>query len=140
MNVGIHKDSYLNTDFCLTFPTVDTITDALKELGKGAHLYKTDISRAFCHVKVDPGDHDFLGLHWGAFDYADTCIPFESRHGIQIFQRLSNTVRFILRTHGFKVINYVDNFIGVGVPSVACRSFACLQDLLCQLGFDFRPS
>ena len=88
VNDGIHKDSYLNTDFCLTFPTVDTITDVLRELGKGAHLYNINVSRAFCHVKVDPGDHDLLGLHWGAFDYVDTCIPFGSRHGMQIFQRL----------------------------------------------------
>ena len=54
---------------------------------------------------------------------------------MQIFQRLSDAVRFILRTPGFKVINYVDDFIGVGVPSVEHRSFACLQILLCELGF-----
>ena len=32
VNAGIHKDSYLGTDFSLTFPTVDHITDALKNI------------------------------------------------------------------------------------------------------------
>ena len=51
MNDGIHKDSYLNTDSCLTFPTVDNITDALRDFGKGAHIFKIYVSHAFCHVR-----------------------------------------------------------------------------------------
>ena len=35
VNADIHKDSYLGTDFSLTFPTVDHITDALKDIGRG---------------------------------------------------------------------------------------------------------
>ena len=63
VNDGIRKYLYLNTDFCLTFATVDNITDALKDLGKGAHIFKINISGAFHHVKVVPGDHDLLVLH-----------------------------------------------------------------------------
>ena len=28
----------------------------------------------FHHVKIDPGDYDFLGLHW-CHVYVDTCLP-----------------------------------------------------------------
>ena len=63
VNSGIDKDSYMGTEFALVLPTVDHITDQLKFLGKGAHLYKIDISRAFRHIKVDPLDYDLLGLH-----------------------------------------------------------------------------
>ena len=47
------KSSYLNSDFALTFPTVD-ITSVLKRLVVG-HCG----SRASCHIKVDLGDYDY---------------------------------------------------------------------------------
>ena len=40
VNLGIDKNSYIATDFALTFPTVDNIMDALKEAGTGTHLLK----------------------------------------------------------------------------------------------------
>ena len=46
VNSGIDKDTYLGTPFALTFPTVDVITDELKHIGRGALLYKIDVSRA----------------------------------------------------------------------------------------------
>ena len=73
---------------------------------------------AFRHVKIDPFDYDLLGLKWRDVTFFDTCLPFGSRHGMQIFQRLSDTVRFMMRRDGFDVVNYVDNFVGIGVPSI----------------------
>ena len=51
VNAGIGKTFYLGSPFFLTFPTVDPITrvDAC-----GALLFKVDVRRAFCHVKIDP--------------------------------------------------------------------------------------
>ena len=133
VNAGIDKASYMGTDFVLVLPTVDNITDQLKALGRGSHLYKIDISRAFRHIKVDPLDYDLLGLHWRDI-YVDTCVPFGSRHGSQIFQRVSDAVRHIMCCHGHKVINYVDDYLGFGVPSDARASFDLLFDLLQKLG------
>ena len=56
VNAGIDKNTYLGSEFELTFPSVNDITNALKRLGRGAFLYKVGVSRAFRHVKVDPGD------------------------------------------------------------------------------------
>ena len=92
-------------------------------------LYKIDVSRAFRHVKVDPGDYDLLGLHWRRA-YVDTCLPFGTRHGSQIFQRLSDAVRYMMRQKGFRAIDYV----GVGVPHVAHASYASLFNLMQELG------
>ena len=133
VNAGIDKDSYLGSKFCLTFPTVDHITDELKKLGRGALLYKIDVSRAFRHVKVDPGDYDLLGLDWHG-RYVDTCVPFGTRHGSQIFQRLSDGVRYVMRQKGYDIIDYIDDYVGVGVPSVASASFSALIDLMGDLG------
>ena len=62
VNSGIGKTSYLGTDFTLVLPTVDHITDKLRTLGRGAHIYKIEISLAYRHIKVDPLDYNLLGL------------------------------------------------------------------------------
>ena len=108
VNAGINKSSYLNSDFDLTFPTVDHITAELRRLGCGTLLYKVDVSRAFGHIKVDPGDYDLLSIHQKGH-YVDSCVPFEICHGSQIFQCLSNAVRFIMHQKGFTMIDYIDD-------------------------------
>ena len=52
------------------------------------------------------------------------------------FFRLSDAVRYGMRRPSYDVINYVDDFIGLGVPSVAYASFHALCILLHQLGLD----
>ena len=136
VNLGVDKNSYLATDFLLNLPTVDHITSELKNIGRGAHLFKVDVSRAFRHVKIDPSDYDVLGLKWKDLTYFDTCLPFGSRHGTQIFQRLSDAIRHMMRRQGFDVINYVDDFVGFGTPSVARRSYDALIQLLQKLGLE----
>ena len=64
INAGIDKYSYLGSKFLLTLPSVDHITNKIKKLGRGALLYKIDISRAFRHLKIDPHDLDLLGLQF----------------------------------------------------------------------------
>ena len=105
-------------DFALTFPTVDHITDQLNKLGPGSHLYKVDVSRAFRHIKLDPGDYNLLGLTWCQNVYVDTCLPFGSHHRTQIFQHLSDAVCHFMCRDGYVILNYIDDFIGVGVLSV----------------------
>ena len=118
VNDNINKNVYLGTQFSLTFPSVDDITDEVCCIGKGAHLYKCDTSRAFRHLKIDPHKYDLLGLYWQKA-FIDTCLPFGSKHGSQNFQRLSDAVRNIMHQHGYDVINYIDDFIRFGTPEVA---------------------
>ena len=44
VNAGINKNSYSGSEFSLTFPTIDHITNKLKSLNPGYHLFKIDIS------------------------------------------------------------------------------------------------
>ena len=133
VNAGIGKTSYLGSTFSLTFPTVDDITKQLKSIGRGALIYKVDVSRAFRHVKIDPGYFDLLGLEWQGV-YVDTCVPFGTRHGSQIFQHLSDAVRYMMRQKGFLMVDYIDDYVGMGVPSVAWASYSALTDLMGELG------
>ena len=133
VNTGVDKNSYLGSEFSLTFPTIDDITEELVKIRPGCHIYKIDVSRVFRHLKIDPGDYDLLGLHWDAA-FFDTCLPFGSRHGSQTFQRVSDTVHYALRCHGYRVINYIDGFVGYSMPDIARRSYDCIRNIIERLG------
>ena len=133
VNAGVDKNSYLGSEFALTFPTIDDMTRELVKIGPGCHIHKVDISRAFRHLKIDPLDYDLLGLHWDAA-FIDTCLPFGSRHGSQNFQRISDAVHYVLRCHGYCVTNYIDDFVGYGTPDVVRHSYDCLRNVLERLG------
>ena len=60
--------------------------------------------------------------------------------GSQIFQRLSDAVRHIMRQRGFCVIDYIDDYVGMGVPGVARASFASLFSLMKELGLTISDS
>ena len=133
---SIDKNSYYGTDFNFFFPTTDDITTQLKKLGPGMHLFKVNVSRAFQHICMDPRDYDLLGLEWQKNALIEVLLLFDVCHGMQIFQRLSDAVRFLMPKHGFNILNYVDDLIGVGMPSVAERAFKYLLALMDELGLD----
>ena len=133
VNAGIEKNGYVGSDFKLTFPTIDDLTQELTKIGRGAHIFKVDVSRAFRHLCVDPRDYDLLGVTWGA-TFIDTRIPFGSRHGSQNFQRVSDAVRYVMRQRDVNVINYIDDFLGYGTPSGARQSYDALLDVMSRLG------
>ena len=114
VNLGVDKNSYLATDFLLNLPTVDHITSELKTIGRGAHLFKVDVSRVFRHIKIDPSDYDILGLKWKDLTYFDTCLPFGSRHGTQIFQRLSEAIRHMMHRRGLTSSTTLMILLGLG--------------------------
>ena len=62
VNDGVAPDTYLGTNFILTYLSIDYVTDHIIRLGKRCCFNKADISRAFRQVKIDPGDYNKLGL------------------------------------------------------------------------------
>ena len=85
---------------------------------------------------MDPHDYDLLGLCGQGNTVIDTCLLFVLCHGMQIFQRISHAVHYVMHQHGFQVINYVDDFIGIASLSAAQRSYIFLLELLWRLGLD----
>ena len=88
---------------------------------------------AFRHVKLDPKEYDLLGLRHEHY-YVDTCLPFGYRNGSALFQRFSDAVRHIMRQRHYDVINYIDDILGIGLPSQIDASFDALRQILRQLG------
>ena len=139
VNAGVQKDTYLNSKFALTYPSVDHIVQRILQLGPGSLIYKIDISRAFRQLKVDPGDIDLLGLKLGDY-YIDQSVPFGFRHGSFFFEKVTDSIRFIMNKNGFPdLYNYVDDLLYCGLPSNIHKSFAFLSNLLHQLGLKVNP-
>ena len=140
VNDGVAKNKYLGSYFTLRYPSLDHITQVLSELGSQALIYKIDISRAFRHLRIDPGDLDLLGIKHKDY-YIDGTLPFGFRLGSVFFQRCSDAIRFIMKQHGFnKLFNNIDDLIYVGLPHEIHKSFKFLQELLLDLGLEISSS
>ena len=140
VNSSIHKFRYLDTYFSLSYPSIDHIVQEVKKLGPGSLLYKVDISRAFRHLRIDPGDIDLLGiLHRDLF--LDGSLPFGFRLGSGFFERCSDAIRFIMKKHNHNaLLNYIDDLIYIGLPSKIHQSYHFLLSLLKDLGLEVSDS
>ena len=141
VNDGVLKDKYLGPYFDLKYPSVDHIVNSLKQLGPDALLYKIDISRAFRHLKIDPGDIDLLGLKHESY-FIDGTLRFGLRHGSVLFQRCSDAIRFIMsHTFGYaNLYNYIDDLVYTSLPGEIHRSYQTLLALLQELGLEVSQS
>ena len=127
---------HLDTYFTLHYPSVDDVTNKLKDLGPGALLYKVDISRAFRQLRIDPGDIDLLGIVHNHL-YLDGSVPFGFRLGSGFFERCSDAKRYIMKCHGNNaLINYIDDLIYIALPSKIHESYEFLLSLLQDLGLE----
>ena len=135
VNSNVTSNVYLGTEFVLTLPTIDDIISNILAVGKGALLYKIDIARAFRQLKIDPADYKFLGLYHDGY-YLDLSLPFGYVHGSKIFQRCSDRIRFIMRSFGVKVVNYIDDVIACGNMQQTYSGHATLLQVLAELGLD----
>ena len=141
VNDGVQKDIYLETYFELNYSSVDTVINHLKALGNEALLYKIDISRAFRHIRIDPGDLDLLGLKHEHL-FIDCTLPFGFRHSSVFFQRCMDAVRYIMK-HKFHfphLYNYIDDLIYTGLPHNIYQSYTTLMALLQELGQEISQS
>ena len=135
VNAGVSKDIYLGSKFMLNFPSVGDIVESLIQLGPGSMLFKIDISQAFRQLKVDPGDIDLLCLKWD-YCFIDKSVSFGYRHGSIFFEKVTNSIRFIMKNHGFpNLYNYVDDLTYCGTSSTIFPAYEKLSALLAQLRF-----
>ena len=121
---------YLGTAFKLAYPSVDTFVDRLRELGRGCHMMKVDLSRAFRQLKVDPGDYPLLCLQWDDNYFIDTAYAFGHKTGSMGCSRLSDLIRHVHSKQGFYLMSYVDDLLLAELPSKSMHSYTTLLKLL----------
>ena len=134
VNDAVQSDSYEGVEFLLTLPTIDHITNAVKKFGRNSFIAKIDVSRAFRHVPIDPRDIDKLGLFWNDY-FIDLSLCFGFKHGSKIYQRLSDSVRFIMSEEKHHVVCYIDDHVLFSNRDQCQRAYDRLTQLLEELGF-----
>ncbi|XP_077985143.1 uncharacterized protein LOC144439784 [Glandiceps talaboti] len=139
VNDGIPTDNYLDGPFSLSYPTVDNLTNLIREKGPGCFLYKRDLRRAYRQIPVDPHDYFLLGYSWKDMIFFDTKLPFGLRMASIACQRTTNAVRYIFEQEGGRCVNYLDDIGGVESPDKAEQSFQQLGKLLQELGLEESP-
>ena len=83
-----------------------------------------------------PGDIDLFGLKLHSY-LINQSVPFEYKHGSVFLEKVSESIRFIMRKCDFsELFNYVDDLIYCGMPLNIPYTFGMLSDLLHQLGLD----
>ena len=135
INDGIDTEWYLDGPATVTLPTVDYMADRLLHLGPGAWMYKTDLSRGYRQLRVDPVDWPLLGLRHRGNIYLDICPPFGLRTSALFMQRTTQAISFMHQRKGFLSRPYLDDF-GGAEPSepTANAALDALQGLFGDLG------
>ena len=130
VNGALQKNVCLGSHLILKYPSLVDITRELRKLGPGALIYKVNISKAFRHIRIDPGDIDLLGIrHKNLF--LDRSLPFGFRHGSRIFERCSDAIRYIMKNFGHNALmNYIDDLIYIGLPLKIYYSYCYISVLL----------
>ena len=105
VNDGIPSDSYLGKPLVLRYPTIDDIVDAVVTLGRGCHLYKRYLRKAYRQFQVDPKDYPLLGYTWDNHFYFDTVLTMGLRSAAMACQRSTSAVAWIASQQGRLVFN-----------------------------------
>ena len=112
VNDGIPSNSYVDEQFRLSYPSVDSLCAMIRSKGRGCHIYKLDLTRAYRQLMVDPSDYPFLTYQWRGNFFADTVFPFGLRSASMACQRTTEALRYIHNSHGFPSIVFLDDLCG----------------------------
>ena len=134
INNAVKEGTYIGLDFMLPLPTIEHVIRAVNKFGQNSFIAKIDVSRAFKHLPIDPCDISMLGLHWDQY-FVELSLVFEFKRGSDLFQRLSDSIRFIMAQEGHYILNYLDDHLIFGDKTGCDRGFARLTQLLGELGF-----
>ena len=115
------------------YQSIDDAISAIKWLGKGCYMAKTDIKSAFRLIPVHPSDHYLLGFCWQEQYYFDKCLPMGCSSSCKIFEEVSCALQWVA-CHGWQlgipaVIHVLDDFLFLA-PSKS-MAFVSLQKFLC---------
>ena len=139
VNDGMIKNNYLGWRAELTFPNTDDLALRIAQIGKGALMFKIDLSRYFRQIPLDPGDYSMVGYIINGELYFDKVLPMGMRTAPYIAQRITNAVRYIHEQHKYFLLNYMDDFLGAEERDRAFKAFDHLTQLLATLRVETAP-
>ena len=134
VNSGIPDNMFDCMPFSLKYPTIDMVIEKIQDIGPDALLYKVDLERAFTNLRIDPLAYPLCCLQWNDVTYVDVSVAFGLKIGAAACQMCTDVITFKLRQQGAWVINYLDDYIGVGNKHKADSHFQSLLNILQQVG------
>lgn len=139
VNSCILSDSFLNEPYKLQLPGIDRLVSFVNQLGRGCHVFKKDLKRAYRQIPVDPADYHLLGMCIDGLFYFHTTLPFGLRSATIACQRTTKAAAFILNNHGIMADVYIDDFYGAAQPTSSHHAFTCMNRLFSELGLQASP-
>ena len=134
VNSHVVADRFDDSAFVLRFPQIDHIADDIIHCTDDCVLFKVDVARAFCNLRVDPVDSLKFGIKWNGSYHADLTVAFGCTHGSAAFQILSDAIAHIVAKADIKLHCYIDDYIAVVPKTKAEEKFKYVCDLLTELG------
>lgn len=119
-----------------------TIQDAVELLSPNAYLAKCDLKSAYRSVPISKFSRKATGLKWIFVGdskptyITDSALPFGSSLAPQIFSRLTQAVRRMMKRRGYRIIAFLDDFLICEKTKERCKeALQTLMALLRKLGF-----
>ena len=132
---GVDGEWYWGREARIRLPTVQFMEDKLLELGPGTFTYKTDLSRGYRQLRVDPSDWPLLGFQNKGEIYLDICPPFGLKTSALFMQRTLEAISYIHGLYGYMSRPYLDDFGGAEKTQHRAEgALNTLQGVLRQLG------
>ena len=137
------QDYYLDYRAEYDFPKLDNLEEMILEVGKGALLWKRDLSRYFLQLPLDPVDYRRVGFVWRQNFFFFVSYMFGLRHSGWAGQAITSAVTWIHRGLGiaydgapFRSLNYSDDLAGAEPEQRAEAAFTAMGELLFRLGLE----
>ena len=100
VNDQVDRLAFDGSPFLLKFPSVDDIVQEICRHGDDVTIAKTDVAQAFRNLRLDPADAIKLGIRWQDDIFIDVSVMFSLVHSSASFQRVSDTVTFLMAKSG----------------------------------------
>ena len=123
-----------------TLPTPLDLADLMLREGPSCYMLKSDLSRAYKQLRVDPLDYPLLGIQHNGSIFVDICPSFGCRASGSAQQRVSNSVVHLMKNEGYNILAYVADFCGLSASfSESKKGFDKFVALTGQLGLKLAP-
>lgn len=112
------------------YASVDSAIAAIKRLGPGCFLAKTDIQSAFRLMPIHPSDYPLLGFTFKEKFYYDKVLPMGASSSCKLFERFSSSLEWISRKklNNCETLHILDDFLFITLGSNKCAK--CLNDFI----------
>ena len=121
----------------VTYQTVDDATHAMRSLGQGCFLAKTDIADAYRIVPLNPMDYHLFGIKWKDRYYYDRCLPMGCSASCQIFETLSGALHWVANSKlGIQYMAHIlDDFLILDSSQQRCsHSLTAFVEMCSDIG------